>query len=169
MDRVSPEMADEVRLTVDEYAAVHTAVRSALGPAWTLNSLFEAWGALVADVEEGYGWSAPELANDLECRTALARIWRLLPPRVRAIRQPELDGIDERFRSSTVGWPGQGDRGLRWWLHRVPRQIEAEIPDLNAQGWPMGWDVLPFPRPGAVEITGTGKTCQVDGLNAELG
>jgi hypothetical protein len=153
MDPMPPELAEEVRLTADEYDAVHAAVHSGLGPPRTLNSLFEAWDALVVEVEEGYGWSAPELSNDLECRTALARIWPLLPPRVRAIRQPELDGIDERFRSSTVGWPGPDDLGFRWWLRRVPRCIEAESHERNAQDWPMGWDVLPFPRPEAVVVT----------------
>ncbi|MFI1450905.1 hypothetical protein [Streptomyces virginiae] len=46
----------------------------------TPNSLFEQWDALVREVDEGYGWSAPELANDLWCRSALDRIWPSLPP-----------------------------------------------------------------------------------------
>ncbi|MEU8894127.1 hypothetical protein [Streptomyces sp. NPDC048442] len=111
MDPTPPELADEARLTTGEYEAVHMAVHSVLSPPWTLNSLFEERDALVVEVEGGYEWSAPELSNDLECRTTFARIWPLLPPRVRAVRQPELDGIDERFRKSTVEWPGQGEPG----------------------------------------------------------
>lgn len=107
-----------------DWEAVHAAVRTVAGARGsgqlrTLNALLEQWNELVHEVEEGYGWSAPELLNDLECRTALAQIWRLLPPRVRAIRQPELDEIDRRFHATTVGWPGRDDQEGQWWLRRA--------------------------------------------------
>ncbi|MFD8790768.1 hypothetical protein [Streptomyces vinaceus] len=157
MDPIAPESADEVFLTAEEYEAVHAAVRTVAGSRGagqpqTLNSLFEQWDELVHEVEEGYGWSAPELSNDLGCRTALAHVWRLLPPRVRAIRQPELDAIDLRFHATTVGWPGRDDQEGQWWLRRVPRRLEAETARRSTHGWPMGWDVMAFPKPDAVEI-----------------
>lgn len=158
MDPIAPESADEVFLTAEEYEAVREAVRTVAGSTGTrhpqtLNSLLEQWNELVDEVEEGYGWSAPELSNELECRTALARLWRLLPPRVRAVRQSELDEIDRRFRSTTVGWPGHDDHEGQWWLRRVPRRLEAETARRSAHGWPLGWEVMAFPRPEAVEIT----------------
>ncbi|MET9693442.1 hypothetical protein ABZY81_34225 [Streptomyces sp. NPDC006514] len=145
-------------LTAQEYEAVHEAVRTVAGSRGTrqlqtLNSFLEQWNELVHEVEEGYGWSAPELSNDLGCRTALAHLWRLLPPRVRAVRQPELDAIDARFRSATVGWPGHDDQEGRWWLRRVPRRLDAETTRRSTHGWPLGWEVMEFPKPEAVEIT----------------
>lgn len=157
MDPIAPQSADEVFLTAEEYEAVHAAVRTVAGSRGagrprTLNSLFEYWDELVHEVEEGYGWSAPELRNDLGCRTALAHAWRLLPPRVRAIRQPELDAIDRRFHASTVGRPGGDDHEGQWWLRRVPRRLEAETSQRSTHGWPPGWDVMAFPKPEAVEV-----------------
>ncbi|MFE5773071.1 hypothetical protein ACFQ7O_32495 [Streptomyces sp. NPDC056485] len=157
MDPLAPESADEVFLTAEEYEAVHAAVRTVAGARGsgqprTLNALLEQWNELVHEVEEGYGWSAPELSNDLWCRTALAQIWTLLPPRVRAIRQPELDEIDRRFHASTVGWPGRDDQEGQWWMRRVPRHLETETSQRSTHGWPMGWDVMAFPKPEAVEI-----------------
>ncbi|QXE34989.1 hypothetical protein KQY30_12630 [Streptomyces sp. GMY02] len=99
-----------------------------------------------------FGAAAPDLINDLWCRSALARGWHLLPPRVRAIRDPELHAIDQRFRRATVGRPGRDDRAGEWWLGRVPRRLEAETSDRTADGWPMGWDMLSFPRPESVQI-----------------
>lgn len=158
MDPIAPESADEVFLTAEEYGAVHAAVRTVAGARgsgqpWKLNALLEQWKELVHEVEDGYGWSAPELSNDLGCRTALAQIWRLLPPRVRAIRQPQLDEIDRRFHASTVGWPGRDDQEGQWWLRRVPRRLEAETAQRSTHGWPMGWEVMTFSKPEAVEIT----------------
>ncbi|MFE5520661.1 hypothetical protein ACWCYZ_21700 [Streptomyces virginiae] len=157
MHPTSSEPAEGVFPTAEEYEAVHAALRTVArpgrgGPPCTLNSLFEQWDALVREVEEGYGWSAPELASDLWCRSALARIWPSLPPRIQAVRRSELDEIDRRFHSATVGRPGQDDQAGRWWLRRVPRLIEAETDRRSVHGWPMGWDDLTFPRPAEVEI-----------------
>ncbi|MFI8266632.1 hypothetical protein [Streptomyces sp. NPDC085665] len=157
MDPIAPRPADEVFLTAEEYEAVHAAVRTTAGSRGagqtrTLNLLLEQWNEVVHEVDEGYGWSAPELSDDLACRTALARLWRLLPPRVRAIRQPELDEIDRRFHSTTVGWPGRNEQEGQWWLRRVPRRLEAETARRSAHGWHMGWDVMAFPKPEAVQI-----------------
>lgn len=161
MDPIAPESADEPFLTAEEYEAVREAVRTVAGSSGarqprTPNSLLEQWNELVDEVEEGYGWSAPELANDLGCRTALARLWRLLPPRVRAVRQRELEEIDRRFRSATVDWPGHDDPEGLWWLRRVPRRLDAETSGRSAHGWPLGWEVMAFPKPEAVEITDWG-------------
>lgn len=135
------------------HAAVSTgAGRWAGGQPCTLNSLFSAWRSVVAEVEEGYAWCKPELDNDIWCRSALARVWPLLPPRVQTLRRPELDELDTRFRTATIPWPGQGEEPGRWWKRRVPRILEAEAGERRWQGWPMGWDVMPFPKPDGVEV-----------------
>ncbi|MFB6820179.1 hypothetical protein ACFCXA_01130 [Streptomyces virginiae] len=157
MHPASPEPTEEVLPTAEEYEAVRAALRTVARPGTdglpcTLNSLFEQWDALVREVEEGYGWSAPELSNDLWCRSVLARIWPSLPPRLQAVRRAELDEIDRRFHNATVGRPGQDDGAGRWWLRRVPRRIDAESDRRSAHGWPLGWDDLTFPRPAEVEI-----------------
>ncbi|MFI2508769.1 hypothetical protein [Streptomyces sp. NPDC018972] len=118
----------------------------------SLNSLLAQWSALVNDVEEGYSWCAPELSNDLSCRDALARVWPLLSPRVRTVRQPELDGIDDRYRRATIPWPGRPEQGARWWTWRVPRILEVEASEQRDPDWPLGWEMMPFPRPASVAV-----------------
>lgn len=156
MDRI-PEQDDRAPLTGDEYAAVRAAVLAATGRRATdggptLNALFGQWHALVAEVEEGYGWSAVELSNDLWCRGALERAWPLLPPRVRAVRAPELDALDERFRAATLARPGEALAGGCWWERRVPRCLRAEPGEPLVRGWPAGWSTMPFPRPDEVVV-----------------
>lgn len=118
----------------------------------SLNSLLAQWNALVNDVEEGYSWCAPELSNDLSCRNTLARVWPLLPSRVRTIRQPELDGIDDRYRRATIPWPGRPEQGAQWWTWRVPRRLEVEASEQRDPDWPLGREVMPFSRPASVAV-----------------
>ncbi|MYV97835.1 hypothetical protein [Streptomyces sp. SID3343] len=157
MDRVD-ENVDDLALSAEEYAAVHAAVtavvRARAGDRTvTLGSLFERWSGIAEEVEEGYSWCAPEFDNDIWCRGALAGVWPLLPARVRAIRQPELDGIDERYRRATVGWPGRPEDEAGWWARRVPRRLEVEASEQREGDWPPGWAMLPFPKPDSVEVT----------------
>ncbi|MGW6599015.1 hypothetical protein [Streptomyces sp. NPDC055036] len=156
MDR-TPEQADGAPLTAEEYEAVQAAVsagagRRAGGQPYALNSLLEEWSAFVSELGEGYSWCAPEFANDIFCRCALARVWPLLPPRVRSSRQTELDGIDGRFREATVSWPVRDADEGDWWRWRIPRRLEAEAGDPCNQGWPSGWDVMSFPKPDSVQV-----------------
>ncbi|MEV7891130.1 hypothetical protein ACWD3I_43435 [Streptomyces sp. NPDC002817] len=137
--------------TAEEYAAVRAAVLAGAGGRSTLNSLLAQWHDLVAEVEEGYGWCGPELSNDLWCRGALARVWPRLPERVRALRQPELDAYDDRFRAATVPWPDRAEGG-RWWDRRIPRRLDVEAGEARWQGRPMGWDMMPFPEPDEVDV-----------------
>ncbi|MFI7320246.1 hypothetical protein [Streptomyces venezuelae] len=148
---------DEVVLSAEEYDAVRAAVAGVTrtGPgaqAPSLNSLFAQWNALVDEVEEGCSWCAPDFRHDLMCRDRLAEAWPLLPSRVRAIRQPELDGIDERYRSATIPWPGRPEAGARWWTRRVPRRLAIEASEQRDPDWPLGWEMMPFPRPASVEV-----------------
>jgi hypothetical protein len=157
MDRTTSDQLDETPPTAEEYAAVRAAVATAVGRraggrSWTLNSLIEAWRNVVEDVEDGYAWSAPDLDHDLWCREALAGAWPSLPSRVRAIRQPELDRLDSRFRTATLPWPGRAEEPGRWWRRRVPRILEAEAGEARRQGWPVGWSMMPFPKPDDVEV-----------------
>ncbi|MGW6054225.1 hypothetical protein [Streptomyces sp. NPDC055189] len=152
---------DDIVLSVEEYDAVRAAVARAVGtctctgggaPAHSLNSLFEGWSALADEVEEGYSWCGPDLVHDLWCRDTLAGVWPLLPPRVRAIRQPELDGIDVRFRRATIPWPDRPQEGAGWWRWRVPRCLAVESAEQRDPDWPLGWEMMPFSRPASVEV-----------------
>ncbi|MEV7520069.1 hypothetical protein [Streptomyces sp. NPDC091371] len=95
---------DDFVPSAEEYEAVRAAVGvvtggQADGRAPTLNSLLAEWNDVVAELEtDGCSDCRPEYDFDVWCRHLLARVWPLLPPRIRALRQPELDRIDERFR-----------------------------------------------------------------------
>ncbi|WP_326577010.1 hypothetical protein OIE69_29785 [Actinacidiphila glaucinigra] len=115
--------------------------------------LLRDWKNLVAAVEEGYGWSAPELDHDAWCRRSLARLWPNLPEAVERSLQPVLDGLDVRFRAATVPWPDiHGAHEGEWGTRRIPRLLEPESGELYRNGWPDGWDMLPFPRPDSVSV-----------------
>ncbi|MEV1068119.1 hypothetical protein [Streptomyces sp. NPDC050263] len=120
------------------------------------HALLTAWADLVREVEdeEGYSWCAPELSNDLACRTGLAGVWRLLPSQVRAARQPELDALDARFRAATIPWPGREESTGQWWMRRIPRVLDVEPGLPRHNGWPLGWEAMPFPEPDSVEVVG---------------
>ncbi|GLV88424.1 hypothetical protein Slala03_81130 [Streptomyces lavendulae subsp. lavendulae] len=145
-------------LTTEEQKAVHAALVSAGADRWaggqpcTFHSLLARWADEVAGVEEGYSWCAPELANDIWCRTALAHVWPLLPPRVQSAWQPRLHELDGRFRAATVQWPGRGGDEGHWWKWRIPRLLEAEAGDPCKGGWPSGWEMMPFPKPDSVQV-----------------
>ncbi|MGW5637460.1 hypothetical protein [Streptomyces sp. NPDC003832] len=153
----TPLDSDGTPLSREEYEAVHSAVAVGVGT-WpggqpcTLNSLFGRWRSVVAEIEEGYSWCAPELDNDIWCRGALARVWPLLPPRVRSLRQPALHELDERFRTATIPWPGRPEEAGRWWHRRIPRRLEAEADDPRDRGWPSGWAMMCFPKPDEVHV-----------------
>jgi hypothetical protein len=116
------------------------------------HALLTAWRELVTEVEEGYGWCAPELLHDLGCRSGLAAVWRRLPEEVRAARQAELDALDERFRTATIPHPGRQEDTGHWWTRRVPRTLCAEPGEGRVRGWPPGWDMMPFAKPDEVDV-----------------
>lgn len=150
--------AGVVVLTAGEYDALQTALEAAAGPRRggpppTLTSLLAEWENMAAELEaDGYADCAPEFDHDIRCRDTLAAVWHRLPQRIRALRQPELDRIDERYRQATSPWPGCPEDGAKWWHRRVPRLLNVER-SLHREGdWPFGWDMMPFPKPDAVEI-----------------
>ncbi|MCX4960277.1 hypothetical protein [Streptomyces virginiae] len=118
---------DMEALGADDYESVHQASR-ALAARYgmvTLNSMMEAWEALVEDTEEGFDaeliW---EYAQRLRCRRWLAEAWPVFTDRIRAARQAELDALDARFQLTTVPLNGQADDG--GWHSRRPRLIEGD-------------------------------------------
>ena len=147
-----------MQLTAEEYADVRAAVatgagRWAGGQQGTLNGLFAAWLGVIRELEdeEGYSWCGPEFTNDIWCRTALAKVWPLLPERVRQIRQQELDKLDDRFLAATVPWPDRDGDGSEWYLWRIPRLLQADPTEPLERGWPHGWPI-PCPKPDNVKI-----------------
>ncbi|WP_327151037.1 hypothetical protein [Nocardia sp. NBC_01329] len=147
----------ELVLSIEECDAVRAALTEVTRPgdgeqAPSLNYLLARWRGLVNEAEEAYPWCASEFSNDLYCRDMLGEVWPLLPPRARRIVQPDLDRIDERYRRATVPWPGRPEDGAQWWQWRVPRRIEIEASEQRDPDWPMGWAMMPFPRPTSVEV-----------------
>lgn len=143
--------------SAEESAAVREAVAATVGRhpgggEWSFATLFTEWRGVVAEVEAGYSWSAPELSNDTFRRSALAKVWPLLPDRLANLWQSELDELDAHFRAATIAWPGHADDEPEWWRWRIPRRLEAEPDEPLDRGWPTGWDMTPFPRPAEVDV-----------------
>ncbi|MBC9716335.1 hypothetical protein H9Y04_27745 [Streptomyces sp. TRM66268-LWL] len=133
-------------LTAEDYAAVLGAMQSlsATYGARTLNEALSQWRLTVIDLEEGFDtewiW---EYHNELVCRDWLHAAWPLLTPRVREVRQAELDEWDRRFVAATL--PRRKADGLpagmdgRWWHDRYPRRITGE----RGHDLPPGWSPAP--------------------------
>jgi hypothetical protein len=71
---------------------------------------------------------------------------------VQALRRLELDELGARFRTATIPWPDPDENPRRWWERRIPRILEAERGEGRLRGWPMGWGMLPFPKPDEVTV-----------------
>ncbi|QDY80363.1 hypothetical protein [Streptomyces qinzhouensis] len=160
MDRADEPM-DSLAPTAEEYDAVQAAIAMvaplrADGHRVTLNALLDRWKDLADEVEEGYSWCAPELSNDIWCRDILASIWPIIPARVQEIGQLELHSIDERYRRATILWPGHAEGEARWWIWRVPRLLEVDPSEQRGKDWPLGWEMMPFPRPDSVKVISRG-------------
>ncbi|MDI2127601.1 hypothetical protein [Yinghuangia seranimata] len=150
--------ATECALSAADAEAVQAAVdavvgTSADGQPTTLNVLIERWRLTVKGMDEPYSWCAPEFHHDIRYRTILAEVWPRLPARVQALRQPELDRSDEIFRQVTVPWPGRPEDEDGWWTRRIPRVLEVEESELREGDWPLGWEMMPFPKPDSVTVT----------------
>lgn len=124
----------------------------------SVDRLLSSWRGMVEEVEEGYAWSRPEFINDCWCRGVLARAMPALPRRTQAGIRPRLDALDDRFRRATVPWPDREvNEGEAWWDHWVPRVLEPDAGERYVDGWPLGWDMLPFPRPETVRVRRHGE------------
>jgi hypothetical protein len=130
-------------LDADDYASVHRAVRLLSGGrsgAPTLNGRTEAWAQLVADVEQGLNTTwAVEFDNDIACRDWLHEAWPILTERVRRIRQPELDALDDRFRAATAPMLGMDEDSVaqqeRWWRYRYPLRVTGNPAERLPPAW----------------------------------
>ncbi|MEH0424276.1 hypothetical protein [Streptomyces sp. B21-083] len=133
---------DGESLDGEDYASVHLATQS-LTPRYfgtlTLNARLEGWAEFVTDVEDGFDsmW-AWQFDNDATHRDWLHDAWPILTERVRRVRQPELDALDERFRAATAPMtpfgtsPSEMAEQTRWWRFRYPLRVtgdpDAELP-----------------------------------------
>ncbi|MFD7258558.1 hypothetical protein [Streptomyces sp. NPDC059874] len=139
-------MTEDEPLDAEDYASVHRA--TALLSAYyhlhtmTLNACMEAWAEFVAEVEEGveamWAW---EFDNDTRHRDALHSAWPILTERVRALRQPELDALDARFRAATAPIKPLGMSASemaaqpRWWRWRYPLRVTGDPADELPPTW----------------------------------
>lgn len=113
---------------------------------------------MVEEVEEGYAWCGPEFANDCSCRDRLMETLPTLSEQAAAAVRAQLDVLDERFLAATIPWPGHEAGHGRWWLRRVPRVLEPDVGERYTAGWPLGWEMLPFPKPDSVRVVGPDDT-----------
>jgi hypothetical protein len=117
-------------LDAEDYASVKRAAR-VLSGGMTLNACTAAWEQLVESVEEGFNtmW-AFEFDNEIWPRTRLHDAWPILTERVRRIRRPELDALDDRFRAATAPMLGMSEdsvaRQERWWQYRYPLRVTGD-------------------------------------------
>lgn len=132
-------------LTAADYASVHRATEL-LSTKYlhrlTLNAGLEAWSAFVEDVEGGFDvcW-AWEFDNEAVARGWLHDAWPILTERVRLLRQPELDALDDRFRAATAPTkPLDASRsalaeGEKWWYFRYPLRVTGNPEDQLPPTW----------------------------------
>ena len=78
-----------------------------------------------------WGW---EFDNEVADRDWLHDAWPILTERVRRLRQPELDALDDRFRAATVPIRPLGmSRSTmaereEWWQLRYPLRVQLRYP-----------------------------------------
>ena len=141
--------AVESELQEADYASVRQATQLLSGryrSELSLNTRLGAWAELVADVEEGldtmWVW---EFVHDLAHRDWLNEAWPLLTERVRRLRQPELDALDQRFRAATgpskvwsMDENAVHEQG-RWWQYRYPLLMTGD----PSEELPATWSPAP--------------------------
>ncbi|WP_328860447.1 hypothetical protein [Streptomyces sp. NBC_00306] len=135
------EQAD-TPLTEEDNASVLTAMRALADryrSGWTLNEALARWRLVVTDIEEGFDTEGVwEYHNELACRDWLCEAWPLLTDRVRALRQPSLNAMDDRFTAATAPMQGkkaEGRRNGRWWHDRYPRRVVGQPDDELPPPW----------------------------------
>ncbi|MEV7526662.1 hypothetical protein [Streptomyces sp. NPDC091371] len=136
-------------MDAEDYASIHRAIQalSTRYSAPTLNGSMEAWADFVAEVEEGIDTThAWEFDNDAAPRDWLHRAWPILTEPVRALRQPELDALDQRFRAATAPIKAFGMSASevaahpQWWQCRYPLRVTGDPTD----PLPSSWDPPPL-------------------------
>ncbi|MGW6981910.1 hypothetical protein ACWGE1_21105 [Streptomyces sp. NPDC054932] len=135
-------------LDAEDYASVRLAAQRLSTPydSGSLNDHMEGWAEFVAEVEEGIDamWAC-QFDHDARARDWLHDAWPILTERVRRIRQPELDALDERFRAATapVKPLGMSSQEMaeqpRWWLYRYPLRVTGD----PAEPLPSAWSPAP--------------------------
>lgn len=139
--RCVDEQAD-TSLTEEDYASILTAMHTLTGrygSGLTLNEALAWWRLVVRDIEEGFDtqwvW---EYHHELACRDWLCEAWPLLTARVRTLRQPFLNEMDNRFTAATAplqGKEAEGRRNGRWWHDRYPRRVIGQPDDELPPSW----------------------------------
>lgn len=129
-----------------DYASVHQAMQllsSRYLHALTLNARMEAWAEFVTSVEEGFDTTwAWGFDNDIADRDWLHDAWPILTERIRRLRQPELNALDDRFRAATAPIKPLGmsrsamAEQARWWQFRYPLLVTGDPAEQLPPTWP---------------------------------
>ncbi|MFF5019812.1 hypothetical protein [Streptomyces sp. NPDC001165] len=140
------EQADTA-LTEEDYTSVLTATHTLAGryrSGWTLNEALSRWRLIVKEIEDGFDTTwVWEYHNELACRDWLHEAWPLLTDRVRSLRQPSLDSMDDRFIAATAPiqtkQANPSQRSGRWWHDRYPRVVTGQ----PGEELPTAWSPAP--------------------------
>jgi hypothetical protein len=101
----------------EDYESIDRASQTLYERGWrsrfSLNGMMDAWRGLVEVIEAGYSEMFDEYTNDACCRKWLDGARPLLTRAVRAVRQPELDALDDRVPGSHRGGLRPTDEGGR--------------------------------------------------------
>ncbi|MFE1828013.1 hypothetical protein [Streptomyces yangpuensis] len=131
-------------LDAEDRASIRLAAQRLSTPYDTgsLDDHMQGWAGFVAEVEEGidamWAW---QFDNDARARDWLHDAWPILTERVRRLRQPELDALDERFRAATAPikplgmTPAEMAGRPQWWLYRYPLKVTGDPADPLPAAW----------------------------------
>jgi hypothetical protein len=99
----------------------------------SLENLLERWKRFVSEVEQGYGDSIYEYANDLAVRNLLKNIETDAPANLRASLAAYLAPLDRRFFDATRPVrrtiPGLAQQSDAPWSVRIPKKADGELLD----------------------------------------
>src|SRR5215212_7164636 len=121
---VDPSAAGYLQTALQEFS-------EAAGYRISLDDLLERWKRFVGEVEQGYGDSIYEYANDVAVRSLLMKIAAGAPANLRTSLAAYLAPLDRRFFEATVAAektiPGLAQQSDAPWSVRIPKKADGEL------------------------------------------
>ena len=138
-------MDDEFPLSEDEYQSAEAILGSYLQetniPGGTLDNLVYSWLDFVERVDNGYGATLNDYANDLDGRQMLSDLLPRLPDPIRLKLAELLRPWDELFLTYTLETreavfpPLTGAKTSTHWYYRVPKKLKFSPGDYDWPEW----------------------------------